>query len=230
MMILHLNLLIMQIKCNSMFRFILIMGGLFFCCDHAFCLESGLQDKIKGISSNAVVVILSPGLKFESVMDESSIDPALFDSQKLDSLCIAEAEKAVIKNNPQLRIIDNGNATHTAYEVLLLSLKPFSGQLAAGKVNQDALSVFRKISALNNESFILAHDVYAKVGPGGYWNPGTGGIASTSSISRYRIALIRCLTGDVVWKSEEYIRQVPSCKSLKFVGFIKFPYGESNQK
>jgi len=189
-----------------------------------------LQEKIKGISPNAVVVLLSPDLKFESVVDESSIDPAFFDSEKLDSLCIGEAKNAVIKNNSQLRIIDKGNAVRTSYEVLLLSLKPFSGQLAAGKINQDALSVFRKISALNNESFVLAHDLYAKIGPGGYWNPGTGGIASTSSISRYRIALIRCLTGDVVWKSEEYIRQVPSYKSSKFIRFIKFSYGESNQK
>jgi len=180
----------------------------------------------KVIPQNASIIILHPNLKFEQINNESILDPSKYSGTRIDSLLVTEAKNAILKNNLQVKIIEDNGADAFVYRQINSELMPLSNKLAYGQVNGEALAILKRLSSRYNNFVILVHDLYAKVGPNGYWDPNTGAIASSLSTSRVRAALIRCSSGEVLWKKENYIREIPNYKGSKFIKFVKIIYDD----
>jgi len=57
--------------------------------------------------------------------------------------------------------------------------------------------------------------LYVKVGQSGTWNAYSGAITSSNSSSLLKVSLVQC-NGEVLWKNQVLLRQIPNLNDEKF--------------
>lgn len=95
-------------------------------------------------------------------------------------------------------------------------LEPLTSRLAHGAMNDEAREILSHFATLPEASFIFVQSMELHQGPGGSWNPNTGGITSPMASTLVRAALISTRTGAVVWKSEVFERRLFQPTDTKF--------------
>lgn len=204
---------------NIMLKIVFLLLLSFFFSMQAKSEEILLTDKVKEIPAHSSILICDSRIIFENIVNEMIYE--FPDASQLNSLFVAEAKNAIASSNAQINIIDKTSAINTVYQPHCQELSGLAKKLALGQLDDYAYQILKKLSAPNKNIYVLSHELYAKTGPGGSWDPYSGAISSTSSVARYRISLIDCQTGEVIWKNEKYIRKIPDYKSTKFIGFIR---------
>ena len=173
------------------------------------------------------ILILSPQLKFERLRDEATVDPAEFGAAAIDSTLRAEAERAVVGARFGLVRADSTSAEDV--DGLCAELSSLSSRLSAGKPNEAARRLLRRMTSVKPNLIVLAQYLNVKVGAGGYWDPFSGAIGSSTSKSVLRASLIHCSSGDVLWNNEVLMRTIPKpnhnsefAESLRAL-YVNFP-------
>jgi hypothetical protein len=87
------------------------------------------------------------------------------------------------------------------------NLQGLSSRLARGNITDEAREDLARLATLNDQQLILVQFMRVKVGPGGWWNPNSGQIASAAHSTLLQSALISCKDGRVIWKSEQFLRK-----------------------
>lgn len=174
------------------------------------------------LPADSRIFILQPLLKFERLQDEVILDPSNFGGTSIVSSLNTTARNAVLRSKYQVAETEVMNAPEIVD--LYSRLQSLSSRLAAGQLNDEADTTLQRLSALDQNLVILSHFLYAKVGRGGYWNPMSGAIGSSMSTSRLQVSLIRCSTGQVLWKNEVFLRQLPQVDNPKFAESLQLLY------
>jgi len=95
-------------------------------------------------------------------------------------------------------------------------LEPLTSRLAHGAINDDAQEILSRFATLPEGYLIFVQFMELKEGPGGSWNPNTGGITSAMSSTLVRAALISTRAGRVIWKGEDLERKLYRSDDAKF--------------
>jgi hypothetical protein len=99
-------------------------------------------------------------------------------------------------------------------------LEPMTSRLAHGAINDEARGILSHFATLPDAGFIFVQFMELQQGPGGSWNPNTGGITSAMASTLVRAALISTRTGEVVWKGEVFERKLYRPADAKFAKIL----------
>lgn len=161
---------------------------------------------VPAFPSEAILLILEPGLRFERVTDEVTFSVPRQEEQKFKSILISVARQAVRSRGIPLHQLEGPDEQIVAS---VAALEARSARLGRGQVMDDARSLLRQLAEWQPDALILAQHSRIKEGPGGSWDPFSGAIRSSASTADLHAALIACRTGDVLWKNAVSIRKRP---------------------
>jgi hypothetical protein len=190
---------------------------------------SSAPANITAIPKNARILILKPLLKFEQLKDEAAVDSSTYSGPVIESKLNDAAKDAATKRNTA--IVEAAALGSPELVDLCAKLQPLSSRLASGQLNDEAKNMLLRLSEADKELLIISNFLQVKVGPGGYWDPNTGSIGSSMSTSQFRISLINCSTGQVMWKDELLVRDLPQVNdSKKFAEYVQLLYTNFPEK
>lgn len=173
-------------------------------------------------------VILPPLLIFERLEDEVILNPSKFGGPAIMSSLSAAARNVLTK--AQCRLAETESLKAPEIVDLISRLQSLSSSLSVGQVTDEAKGILQRLAAQNQHLLILSHSLYVKVGPGSYWNPFSGAIGSSMSRSHLRASLVHCSSGQVLWKNEVLLRELPLVTSSKFAEALELLYANFPRK
>ena len=161
------------------------------------------------VVSQKGIIILPPTVRFESIKDESALNPQEYHGGEVEASLISNVSEAL--RNKSFSVQNSGEVSsqdqefNTAYQRILDKRNDLFRPAIDNELSQ-IITNFGKASKYSN---VLAIDFKTKIGPRGYWEPMSGGITSGMSYSRIRAALIDTESGIFLWKNEIQLNERP---------------------
>jgi hypothetical protein len=168
------------------------------------------------------ILVLRPLLKFERIQDEAPLLASDYQRGAIESDLLAAA-RHVIESKKFIMVDPQAHQDMNIAE-LCEKLHSQSAKLSRGIVSDEIEISLKQLASFNERSAVFVQLFRVKIGPGGYWNPNTGAIASSMSSSSLRVALIRCSTGQVLWRKQVLLRGLPRPRSSQFSEMLKLLY------
>lgn len=174
------------------------------------------------VAPNTDIIIVQPLLKFERIHDEAILPASDYQGNAIEAKMLAYA-KSVVEMR-KFVIVDPQIYHEVEVAGLFNQLCSMSPKLSIGVVDNGANILFKRLASFNERIAVLMQFFKVKVGPGGYWNPNTGAIASSMSNAVLQASLISCSTGKVLWRNQILTRQLPQPESQQFSEALKLLY------
>jgi len=176
-----------------------------------------------------VTVFVSPALiKFERLHDEAPLDASAYQGKAIE-IRLGSVSRSMIRKR-KITIVTPDIEASTLPTEIREKLPKWS----RGIIDAQSTSLLQSLAFHDANMAILANYIDAKVGSRGTWDPNSGAITSDNSRSVFRSALLDCTTGQLLWKGEILLRELPKLTSKRFTEsldllFLNFPHREDYQ-
>jgi hypothetical protein len=189
--------------------------------------ESGREPSLKtSPSSGWKILILKPVMHFEDVQSDLMVPQ----NASMESEYSVQLANASIKGiGTRFPLVDMGNLESSRTETVE-KLRELASRMARGNINEEAKEQLARLSEMDEGYMILVQYFRLKTGPGGSWNPNTGAITSSVASTLLQAALVSCKSGEVLWKSEQFVRKALKPTSNEFHKLLDLLYKDYNHK
>jgi hypothetical protein len=174
------------------------------------------------INRDVSILIIPPCLKFESIQDEKPLKVSDYNGDAIENQMIAVAQQA---------LNSKGFAAHDLKTYSLSStpetddrFRSISPKLSQGVVSDGDKLYMKQLASSDDRLSVLVSYIKVKVGTGAAWNPITGWIRTANSSCFLHSALIHCTTGQVLWKNQIFLRELPQIESESFSDSLELLY------
>ncbi|MBX3745861.1 MAG: hypothetical protein KF833_11190 [Verrucomicrobiae bacterium] len=174
------------------------------------------------------MIVLPPQLRYEHIETEAVLDGAMFQEADVRTSMMEAAMRSLreagcaVVQAPTLGSGDGASGWDGLVARSVELLRPGGPGRAIAELSE--------ASGHDPGRVVLVHHVRVKVGPRGTWDPNSGAITSPMSSAHFRAALIRCMDGEVLWRSEVFLRQVPRAGNRKHQEAIQSLYSSTLQE
>lgn len=166
------------------------------------------------VISDIDVLVPQPFLQFERIQDERILSASDYQGDAIEASLLSASKNAV-----ELRgfaMVDCRSLQSKEIVELCDQLRSISPKLSRGLISNETEILLKRFASFNKRFAVLVTFLQVKVGPGSFWNPSGGAIRSSMSSSLLRIALIHCVTKQILWKNQVLLRQLPQAESRQF--------------
>lgn len=173
------------------------------------------------------IFVLPASIRYESLESEVELSPDEYRGSEVAVLLMQATLDILSENGFNVQHADTFKFSDAKIYQKVLDQRQefFRSSLAADpKKNLDNLG------ATCDYPNILVLDLKVQVGPGGSWNPLSGGIKSGMSYSRIRAVLIDTKSGNALWKSKLQLREIPDPTDQDFIQSINLLYKNLKRK
>ena len=209
---------------NNLWKIFLMMLWIIF-------LNSCANKPIAGTTSSAMdltldsditILTLRPFLKFERMENEAPLPASDFQSDAIERILLTAATD--VAESRKIVKIDCQTQGEAEIAELCNQLYSLSPRLSKGLINDEANVLLKHLTSLKEHYAVLSHLVRVKVGPGTLYNPMSGLIHSSMSHTLLRASLIDCKSGQVLWKNQVLLRELPRTESTQFTESLELLY------
>ena len=176
------------------------------------------QVSFPALGSKTNVFVFRPLLAFERLHDEAPLDSFAFHGRALENRLKSEFE-AMLKNR-KIEIAAPGIRKEVLTSNFPAEIRKKLPKLSRGLIDKESTTLLQSLASYDENMTILVNYVDVKVGSRGSWDPNTGLITSQNSKSLFRAALFQCSTGQLLWKDEIFLRELPELSSERFAESI----------
>lgn len=168
------------------------------------------------IPPDSGVLLLPALIRYEDIHTDALLDPSLHKGRETSEVFDSLAQRYL--QNTGIRLTPASPADSIQSKLIAITqnlLRPI------------ILPDYRAVLAAAAESagcrYVLVCAVRVKIGPGGYWDPNSGSIGSSSSYARLRAALLdpSSADGKPCWTQEVEIRKLPQPHSNRFADAVR---------
>ena len=171
------------------------------------------------VSAEATVLLLEPQVRLESPARAAfRIDPTEYDTAGLAAAMSAAASQAA----PAARPCEDLAAAE-AQPCSLLAAR--AEKLARGIVEPDSRTSLEQLSRSAAATVLVATSLTGRSASMGRLNPYSGEISSDNASTLLRAAAISCGSGDVVWRNEVLLRELPEPSDDSYAEALQFLFG-----
>ncbi len=195
---------------------------LFTSCAHKPVTDTTSSAPRLTVAPNIDILVLRPLLKFERVQNEAPLPASDYQGDAIEAELFATARNVIESKN--FIMVDSRAHQDMKIAELCEKLHSQSAKLSRGIVSGEIEVSLKQLASFNERSAALVQLFQVKIGPSGYWNPGSGAIASSMSSSSLQASLIHCSTGQVLWRKQVLLRGLPRAGNSEFSEMLKLLY------
>ena len=165
------------------------------------------------------ILVLPPVLTYENLQNEQRLSAAEFGGPAIEKILFNSAKSVVISRN--LSVVELAAIKETNERETFSKIRPIIPNLSQGVIDGNASSILTDFYSRTNNQVILVNYLRVKVGTSGGWNPNSGAITSSDSKSVFYAALIQGDTGQILWRNQVLLREIPKLKNPLFSDSLK---------
>jgi hypothetical protein len=207
----------LHINTCFLFIFIFFIHG----CSPKIVQPLQTQTDESNLSSGLKIISLDPLLTFERIYDETVLNPEDYNGSEINAKMIQISNNMLKEQS--FKLVQPLELENREVDELFTKLQKVSSKLSVGYLTAETKEILNKIFAYDENIAILSQYLYVKVGQGGTYNAYTGAITSSNSSSLLRVSLVHC-NGDVIWKNQVLLRQLPNPDNEKFTETLDILY------
>ncbi len=196
---------------NRCFLFILIF--FLYGCSPKIVQSLQTQTDMTKLSSTLKIVSLNPLLTFERINDETVLNPEDYNGTEIEAKMIQISSNQLVNKN--FNVVNPEEIENGQFDEQFSRLQKMSSKLSVGYLSPEAKEILKQLSSFDENLVILSQYLYVKVGQSGTWNAYSGAITSSNSSSLLKVSLVQC-NGEVLWKNQVLLRQIPNLNDEKF--------------
>lgn len=196
--------------------------ALFTACVSSPVVVPKTTDLAPEINRDLSILIIPPCLKFESIQDEKPLKASDYNGDAIEKRMIAVAQQAL--NSKGFAAHDRETDSRSSTPETDNRFYSLSPKLSQGVVSDGDKRYMKQLASTDDRLSVLVSYIKVKVGTGAAWNPMSGIIRSDNSSCFLHSALIHCTTGQVLWKNQIFLRELPQIESESFSDSLDLLY------
>jgi hypothetical protein len=197
---------------------LLLLSG----CTTTSAVVAGSRAAVGSLNVREPIMLLPPKLTYERIQNEQPLDGAEFQASAVVASLLAAARQSLQQKG--LAVIGEVSAGNAEVRHPLEGLSARADALFHSPIDPSLVEQLRQVQPAGEDRAVLVQYVRVKVGPGGFWDPNTGVIHSKMSSANLRAAILRCRDGQLLWRNEVFLREVPRVNSSKFRKAVQLLY------
>lgn len=171
-----------------------------------------------------VGIIVPPRVRYESLHDEAPLDAAAFGGKSVEIVLRSESRSWLRNNNVSVQTVGIDGTEEEATNSVVHTIHQQAPKLSRGTIDASSREALRMLGGNETGSAVMINFVNVKVGTTGSWDSNSGAITAPNSRSVFRAALIDCATGEVLWRNEVLLREVPVTTNKRFAETMDLLY------